>query len=350
MFEELNAHRQAVRENIEKAFEVGFTGNTDFEKAHQVGDVHPNGKWVWTQLPSGKYDWRVIKKTNTSSGGSASSAPKKQVSEGKKKEDAEIKIKIEDWLDYNKQDLTIKFDSINDSITSDNKLVLKEFHTQFAEDTPSMKLPAPDYIKIKDVIDLTSLENYKDPKYLDNLPPIDHVSNMAIHAASINSVKQYDLTDLPIKAIDKLYIDVNARVDVIGFPTKTKIDIVNYRYNQISGNKPEYSDHIYRPIKDAKTFFKGLNTKTLVIPDIFFTKSASLLRDHDWSEDLLISADSKEGQILKDIFDVKPFEELYVNCSGRSFEDWRMARKVTPTKDGFIISKRRKNFKFSPYI
>ena len=61
MFEEINAHRQAVQENIEKAFEVGFTGNEDLEKAHQVGDIHPNGKWVWTQLPSGKYDWRVIK-------------------------------------------------------------------------------------------------------------------------------------------------------------------------------------------------------------------------------------------------------------------------------------------------
>lgn len=62
MFEELNAHRQAVQENIKKAFEIGFTGNEDLEKAHQVGDIHPNGKWVWTQLPSGKYDWRVIKK------------------------------------------------------------------------------------------------------------------------------------------------------------------------------------------------------------------------------------------------------------------------------------------------
>jgi hypothetical protein len=33
-----------------------------FEKAHNVGDVHPNGKWVWTQLSNGKFDWRTIKK------------------------------------------------------------------------------------------------------------------------------------------------------------------------------------------------------------------------------------------------------------------------------------------------
>jgi hypothetical protein len=61
MFEELNQHRQAVEEQIQKGFEIGFTGN-ELEKAHNVGDIHPNGKWVWTQLPSGKFDWRVIKK------------------------------------------------------------------------------------------------------------------------------------------------------------------------------------------------------------------------------------------------------------------------------------------------
>ena len=71
MFEELNQHRAAVAENIQKATEIGFTGN-ELEKAHKVGDVHPNGKWVWTQLPSGRYDWRVIKRT---SGGSAPAAP-----------------------------------------------------------------------------------------------------------------------------------------------------------------------------------------------------------------------------------------------------------------------------------
>ena len=61
MFEDIQKHRQAVRENIEKSLQIGFTESEDFEKAHQVGDIHPNGKWVWTQLPSGKFDWRVIK-------------------------------------------------------------------------------------------------------------------------------------------------------------------------------------------------------------------------------------------------------------------------------------------------
>lgn len=76
MFEELNQHRAAVAEQIQKATEIGFTGG-ELEKAHKVGDVHPNGKWVWTQLPSGKYDWRVIKKTGAGSGGSAPATAQK---------------------------------------------------------------------------------------------------------------------------------------------------------------------------------------------------------------------------------------------------------------------------------
>jgi hypothetical protein len=108
MFEELNKRRQAVADNIAKSFEndiekalgAGYDpegGDGDnVEKARQVGDVHPNGKWVWTQLPSGKFDWRVIKKTSAPSGtssgtpssGSASTPAQKQASEGKKKQDA----------------------------------------------------------------------------------------------------------------------------------------------------------------------------------------------------------------------------------------------------------------------
>ena len=70
MFEDIQKHRQAVRENIEKSLQIGFTESEDFEKAHKVGDIHPNGKWVWTQLPSGKFDWRVIKvKPQANTGG-----------------------------------------------------------------------------------------------------------------------------------------------------------------------------------------------------------------------------------------------------------------------------------------
>ena len=36
---------------------------TEFEKAHNVGDIHPNGLWVWSEYRPGKFDWRVMKKS-----------------------------------------------------------------------------------------------------------------------------------------------------------------------------------------------------------------------------------------------------------------------------------------------
>src|SRR5574344_342245 len=104
MFEDIQKHRQAVRENIEKSLQIGYTEGEDFEKAHNVGDIHPNGKWVWTQLPSGKFDWRVRKQGGSSapaasSGSSQSSGEKKfEFSEEYKrlvKETEEYRIKWE---------------------------------------------------------------------------------------------------------------------------------------------------------------------------------------------------------------------------------------------------------------
>lgn len=89
MFEDIQKHRQAVAENIEKSFQIGFTESEDLQKAHNVGDIHPNGKWVWTQLPSGKYDWRVIKKTTQGAGNAAPTTAKDSFSEKKNKENSE---------------------------------------------------------------------------------------------------------------------------------------------------------------------------------------------------------------------------------------------------------------------
>lgn len=93
MFEELNQHRAAVAEQIQKACEIGFTGN-ELEKAHKVGDIHPNGKWVWTQLPSGRYDWRVIKKTSAPAGGAAPSTAQKTAQSSKKEEEVKGFVNI----------------------------------------------------------------------------------------------------------------------------------------------------------------------------------------------------------------------------------------------------------------
>ena len=56
----ITEHRNFVIKQIQKSFE------NDIEKAkHNVGDIHPNGKRVWTQLSNGKFDWRTRKKTDT---------------------------------------------------------------------------------------------------------------------------------------------------------------------------------------------------------------------------------------------------------------------------------------------
>ena len=92
MFEELNVHRQAVQENIKKAFEVGFTGNEDLEKAHQVGDIHPNGKWVWTEYRPGHFDWRPLKRrSDASAKKEEDESDKKKLLERKDALDIEIK-------------------------------------------------------------------------------------------------------------------------------------------------------------------------------------------------------------------------------------------------------------------
>ena len=157
MFEELNQHRAAVAENIKKACEIGFTGN-ELEKAHKVGDIHPNGKWVWTQLPSGKYDWRVIKKTGAGSGAAAPATAQKPKKEEEIKgvinilkqkpnerhfeimDDAELKrfrdvahkcwlddenlnrstrIQCRDWRDLAKQELEYRAKEKNKSVGKD---------------------------------------------------------------------------------------------------------------------------------------------------------------------------------------------------------------------------------------
>lgn len=42
---------------IEKA----ETYDEEVMKARQVGDMHPNGKWVWTEYKPGRFDWRPLK-------------------------------------------------------------------------------------------------------------------------------------------------------------------------------------------------------------------------------------------------------------------------------------------------
>ena len=64
--EEIKEKREAIANNIVK----GFSNSDDLlEKAHNQGDVHPNGKWYWeSSANGGRGDWRTIK-------GASKSAP-----------------------------------------------------------------------------------------------------------------------------------------------------------------------------------------------------------------------------------------------------------------------------------
>lgn len=53
-------------------------------KKHTVGEVHPNGKWVWTEYKEGKFDWRGIK-TTTAAPAAKTAKTEKAISQ--KKED-----------------------------------------------------------------------------------------------------------------------------------------------------------------------------------------------------------------------------------------------------------------------
>lgn len=56
------AKRKLVQDRIEKSFDSGINvpEEVEMEKAHQDGEIHPNGKWVWvSSAAGGKGDWRT---------------------------------------------------------------------------------------------------------------------------------------------------------------------------------------------------------------------------------------------------------------------------------------------------
>lgn len=88
--EDIKKHRQSLMDNILKSFEgseplgggnsLGLINKSEeegLEKAHQQGDIHPNGKWYWeSSAAGGKGDWRVIGGRRHKQ--SSSVAPKKE--------------------------------------------------------------------------------------------------------------------------------------------------------------------------------------------------------------------------------------------------------------------------------
>ena len=81
--EELHARQAELRRRMSMGISKGFEADivkakeTDIEKAHKDGDMHPNGKWVWVSSANGgKGDWRTAggrthKAHSAASGGTA---------------------------------------------------------------------------------------------------------------------------------------------------------------------------------------------------------------------------------------------------------------------------------------
>ena len=89
--EDIKQQREARVNNIIK----GFSNSDDLlEKAHNHGDVHPNGKWYWESSANrGKGDWRTIKGAKKAASAPTSTKPQPK-REDKKEDDKKSAITV----------------------------------------------------------------------------------------------------------------------------------------------------------------------------------------------------------------------------------------------------------------
>lgn len=113
---------------------------TDLEKAHNQGDVHPNGKWYWeSSAAGGKGDWRVIGGKRHKQ--STSSAPKKEEKEPAKKEEKKTQIMgkvdtFEDLLKIAPKKYHDYLKRANNEYEKEKKKFVKDFEEEAEESTP----------------------------------------------------------------------------------------------------------------------------------------------------------------------------------------------------------------------
>lgn len=81
--------KKSVRTTVQKKSAASKAGKQPMK--HAVGDLHPNGKWIWTEYKPGKFDWRGIpkdgsnKKTNVAKKSSTTKTTAVKKTEPKKK-------------------------------------------------------------------------------------------------------------------------------------------------------------------------------------------------------------------------------------------------------------------------
>ena len=133
--EDIKQRRESISNNILKGF-----SDSDLEKAHNQGDVHPNGKWYWeSSAAGGKGDWRVIGGKRHKQ--SASSAPKKEEKEPAKKEEKKTQIMgkvdtFEDLLKIAPKKYHDYLKRANNEYEKEKKKFVKDFEEEAEESTP----------------------------------------------------------------------------------------------------------------------------------------------------------------------------------------------------------------------
>ena len=156
MFEEIKQHNALVRDQIYK----GFAGGEELlEKAHNEGDIHPNGKWVWTKLPSGKYDWRVRKD------GSA-----------KKPEKHTHEYRMEDAYEYvknSKQHSQVKYAANSIIDGNDKKSVMSRLSASGVSDASVRESVYAFAAKLADEAISDAKKKYKKITSIDDVPDAD---------------------------------------------------------------------------------------------------------------------------------------------------------------------------------
>lgn len=156
MFEEIKQHNALVRDQIYKGF-VG--GEALLEKARNEGDIHPNGKWVWTKLPSGKYDWRVRKD------GSA-----------KKPEKHTHEYRMEDAYEYvknSKQHSQVKYAANSIIDGNDKKSVMNRLSASGVSNTSVRESVYAFAVKLADEAISDAKKKYKKITSINEVPDAD---------------------------------------------------------------------------------------------------------------------------------------------------------------------------------
>ena len=234
----LQSARQARTEHLMKGFGAQETED-DLEKARNVGEMHSNGKWVWTEYKPGKFDWRTAKAGDKAAAGlNKPKSPK----EAKMKSLAEAYCKRFDLKLEEMMPAGFLARQATDSKNAEGKSRKKYSYAGFLVDTASgdvsqatpsertlgqlkKKLKAADdkvKAKLRSMIDRTTGDGKKASSihsYLDN-PKFDLSSDQKIVVSNLNEALK------PFMGINESNISLSDIQRAMGWDKNKTSDIV----------------------------------------------------------------------------------------------------------------------------